>query len=52
LNHFEHWCVVLNRLVAQGVDPVTGSPEEFGMFIQDETCNWADIFKQIKLAIN
>ena len=43
---------VHNRLVAQGVDPVTGSPEEFGKFIQDETRNWADILKQVKLAIN
>jgi tripartite-type tricarboxylate transporter receptor subunit TctC len=43
---------VYNRLVAQGVDPVTGSPEEFGKFIQDETRNWAQILKQVKLAID
>ncbi len=43
---------VHSRLVAQGVDPVTGSPEEFGKFIQDETRNWAAILKQVKLAIN
>ena len=43
---------VHSRLVAQGVDPVSGSPEEFGKFIQDETRNWAAILKQVNLAIN
>ena len=43
---------VHNRLVVLGVDPVSGSPDEFGKFIQDETRNWAAILKQVKLAIN
>jgi tripartite-type tricarboxylate transporter receptor subunit TctC len=42
---------VFNKLVAQGVDPVTGSPEEFGKFIKDESGNWARILKQVNLTI-
>jgi tripartite-type tricarboxylate transporter receptor subunit TctC len=41
-----------SRLVTQGVDPVTGSPEAFGQFIQDETRNWSTLLKKIKVDVN
>lgn len=43
---------VRNKLVSQGVDPVTGSPEAFGIFIQEETMNWATLLKKIKVEVN
>lgn len=43
---------VKNKLVSQGVDPVTGSPEAFGIFIQEETRNWATLLKKIKVEVN
>ena len=41
-----------SRLVTQGVDPVTGSPEAFGQFIQDETRNWSTLLKKVKVDVN
>ena len=41
-----------NRLISQGVDPVTGSPEAFGKFIQDETRNWSTVLKKVKVEVN
>ncbi len=38
-----------SKLIAQGVDPVTGTPEEFGQFIQKETKAWAALLKTIKM---
>ncbi len=43
---------VREKLVAQGVDPVIGSPQEFGMFIQEETKKWAQLLKKIKVEVN
>ena len=43
---------VREKLVAQGVDPVTGSPQEFGLFIQEETKKWALLLKKIKIEVN
>lgn len=43
---------VRNKLVAQGVDPVTGSPEAFGKFIQEETRSWATLLRKIKVEVN
>jgi tripartite-type tricarboxylate transporter receptor subunit TctC len=40
---------VRNKLTAQGVDPVTGTPEAFGKFIQEETKAWAELLKRVKL---
>jgi len=40
---------VRSKLIAQGVDPVTGTPEEFGQFIQKETKAWAALLKTIKM---
>ena len=44
--------VVRQKLVAQGVDPVTGSPEEFGQFIRKETRYWAELIKKAKVELN
>ena len=43
---------VREKLVAQGVDPVIGSPQEFGMFIQEETKKWVQLLKKIKVEVN
>ena len=40
------------RLVAQGVDPVTGTPEAFGQFIQEETRAWSQLLKTVKVEVN
>jgi tripartite-type tricarboxylate transporter receptor subunit TctC len=43
---------VRNKLIAQGVDPVTGSPEAFSTFIENETKSWAALLKKIKVELN
>ena len=43
---------VRSKLIAQGVDPVGGTPEEFGKFIQKETKAWAALLKTIKIDAN
>ena len=40
---------VRSKLIAQGVDPVGGTPDEFGKFIQKETKAWAALLKTIKI---
>jgi tripartite-type tricarboxylate transporter receptor subunit TctC len=42
---------VHGKLVAQGVDPVTGSPQEFGAFLQRETAKWANLLKKVKIEV-
>ncbi len=37
---------VREKLIAQGTDPVGGTPEAFGAFIQSETSKWARIIRQ------
>lgn len=37
---------VREKLIAQGTDPVGGTPEEFGAFIKSETAKWARIIRQ------
>ncbi len=37
---------VREKLIAQGTDPVGGTPEAFGVFIQSETAKWARIIRQ------
>ena len=44
--------VIRQKMVAQGVDPVTGSPEEFGQFIRKETRYWAELIKKAKVELN
>lgn len=39
------------KLIAQGVDPVTGTPQEFGNFVQGETAKWASLLKTIKIEV-
>ncbi len=43
---------VRTRLASQGVDPVTGSPEEFADFIRRETVAWATLLKRVKVDLN
>jgi tripartite-type tricarboxylate transporter receptor subunit TctC len=43
---------VRSKMIAQGVDPVTGSPEAFVSFIQEETKAWAVLLKKIKVDLN
>jgi len=37
---------VHERLLAQGADPVPGTPEAFAAFMQDEMAKWAPVVKQ------
>jgi tripartite-type tricarboxylate transporter receptor subunit TctC len=37
------------RLLAQGVDPVTGSPAEFAAFLQQEQAKWSGTLKRSKI---
>jgi tripartite-type tricarboxylate transporter receptor subunit TctC len=43
---------VRSKMISQGVDPVTGSPEAFAVFIQEETKAWAALLKKIKVDLN
>jgi tripartite-type tricarboxylate transporter receptor subunit TctC len=43
---------IREKLVVQGVDPVTGTPEQFGKFIQEETKRWARIIKESNIEVN
>ena len=36
---------VRERLVAQGIDPVGDTPEQFAAYIQSEIVKWAKIIK-------
>ena len=41
---------VRDKMVAQGADVVTGSPEDFARFITEESRKWAQLVRQAKLA--
>jgi len=41
---------VRSKLVGQGVDPVTGSAQEFANFIQRETQTWSTLMKNLKVS--
>jgi tripartite-type tricarboxylate transporter receptor subunit TctC len=43
---------VRSKMITQGVDPVTGTPEAFASFIQEETKSWAQLLKKIKVDLN
>jgi tripartite-type tricarboxylate transporter receptor subunit TctC len=43
---------VRSKMISQGVDPVSGTPEAFATFIQDETKSWAQLLKKIKVDVN
>jgi tripartite-type tricarboxylate transporter receptor subunit TctC len=43
---------VRGKMISQGVDPVSGTPEAFATFIQEETKNWAQLLKKIKVDLN
>jgi tripartite-type tricarboxylate transporter receptor subunit TctC len=43
---------VRSKMISQGVDPVSGTPEAFATFIQEETKNWAQLLKKIKVDFN
>jgi tripartite-type tricarboxylate transporter receptor subunit TctC len=43
---------VRSKMISQGVDPVSGTPEAFATFIQEETKNWAQLLKKIKVDLN
>jgi tripartite-type tricarboxylate transporter receptor subunit TctC len=43
---------VRSKMITQGVDPVTGTPEAFASFIQEETKAWAALLKKIKVDLN
>jgi tripartite-type tricarboxylate transporter receptor subunit TctC len=40
---------VRNKLLAQGVDPVSGTPQEFATFLQQEATKWASTLKRSKV---
>lgn len=37
---------IRERLEAQGAEPMPGTPEAFGSFIQEEMAKWAQVVKQ------
>jgi tripartite-type tricarboxylate transporter receptor subunit TctC len=43
---------VRSKMISQGVDPVSGTPEAFATFIQEETKSWAQLLKKIKVDLN
>jgi tripartite-type tricarboxylate transporter receptor subunit TctC len=43
---------VRSKMISQGVDPVSGTPDAFATFIQEETKNWAQLLKKIKVDLN
>jgi tripartite-type tricarboxylate transporter receptor subunit TctC len=46
LNAAIHDPAVKERLKAAGLEPVGGTPEQFGKLIQDESIKWAPIIKR------
>jgi tripartite-type tricarboxylate transporter receptor subunit TctC len=43
---------VRSKMISQGVDPVSGTPEAFASFIQEEAKSWAQLLKKIKVDLN
>lgn len=43
---------VREKLVSHGVDPIIGSSNQFGVFMQDETKRWTMLLKQIKVKVD
>jgi tripartite-type tricarboxylate transporter receptor subunit TctC len=37
---------VREKLLAQGAEPMPGTPEAFGAFMQEEMAKWAPVVKQ------
>jgi tripartite-type tricarboxylate transporter receptor subunit TctC len=37
---------VRDKLLAQGAEPMPGTPEAFGAFMQEEMAKWAPVVKQ------
>jgi tripartite-type tricarboxylate transporter receptor subunit TctC len=37
------------RLAAMAVDPVTSTPEEFAIYIRQETAKWGDVVRKAGL---
>lgn len=42
---------VREKLIAQGVDPVTGTPQQFGSFIQRETTMWSNLLQKMNIKV-
>lgn len=40
------------KMISQGADPVSGTPEEFGLFIKGEAEKWARLIKESKLQVD
>lgn len=40
---------VREKLIAQGIDPVTSSPEEFGAFMKSETTKWGRVIRDANI---
>lgn len=40
------------KMISQGADPVSGTPEEFGLFIKGEADKWAKLIKESKLQVD
>ncbi len=38
---------ITDRFVKQGVEPKTGTPEQFGDLIKSEVARWADVIKTV-----
>ena len=43
---------VREKLVSHGVDPVVGTPKEFGAFMAEETKRWSVLLRQIKVKVD
>lgn len=42
---------VRDKLIAQGVDPVSSTPQQFGSFIQRETTMWSNLLQKMNIKV-
>jgi tripartite-type tricarboxylate transporter receptor subunit TctC len=43
---------VRDKLIAQGAEPMPGTPEAFASFMQEEMAKWAPVVKQAALKLD
>ena len=43
---------IREKLAAQGAEPRTGTPQEFGKFVQNEVARWAKVVKAARIRLD
>jgi len=43
---------IREKLAAQGAEPLTGTPQEFGKFVQNEVARWAKVVKAARIRLD